>query len=390
MGNSVQTERVLRFLDFQVNLNTGEVRKAEVRLKLQDQPFKVLATLVQRPGQVVTREDLRQLIWPEESFGDFDHAINLAVTKLRSALGDSADVPHLIETLPRRGYRFIAPIEGHIPSDAEAQPAAQRDFKGLPTKWTWFVVGATLLVLGSALAFVRLLRKSAEAPPSAVEVIPLVSMPGQQAAAAISPDGKQIAFAEFGQRQGIYITLVNGGKSLQLTQNNDSYPTWSPDGSQIAFARYSGSQESFYIMRALGGSEHRVYTAPVAIWQNCGRLDWSPDGKFLVFPESIDDGTRSRLTMLSLSDLIARPFTLPSNQQFDCEPTFSPDGASVAFVCGSMRAFLGDLFVVKVAGGDPVRLTSANSGGAPAWTPDGREIVFSSRARAVLDRIINS
>jgi hypothetical protein len=97
MGNSVQTERVLRFLNFQVNLNTGEVRKAGVRLKLQDQPFKVLATLVQRPGQVVTREELRQLIWPEESFGDFDHAINLAVNKLRSTLGDSADVPHLIE-----------------------------------------------------------------------------------------------------------------------------------------------------------------------------------------------------------------------------------------------------------------------------------------------------
>src|SRR5215469_738146 len=110
MGNSVQTERVLRFLDFQVNLNTGEVWKAGVRLKLQDQPFKVLATLLQRPGQVVTREELRQLIWQEENFGDFDHAINLAVTKLRSTLGDSADVPHLIETLPRRGYRFIAPV----------------------------------------------------------------------------------------------------------------------------------------------------------------------------------------------------------------------------------------------------------------------------------------
>ena len=378
MGNSVQTERVLRFLDFQVNLNTGEVRKAGVRLKLQDQPFKVLATLVQRPGQVVTREELRQLIWPEESFGDFDHAINLAVTKLRSALGDSADVPHLIETLPRRGYRFIAPIEGHTPSDAEAQPAAQRDFKGRPTKRTWFVVGATLLVLGSTLAFVRLLRKSAEAPSSALESIPLVSMPGQQVEATVSPDGKQIAFVEGGQsrtertgdfvRDGIYVTLVNGGKPLQLPQNEDSDPTWSPDSSQIAFARYSDNQKSLYIMPALGGSEHRVYTLPSETFPECGRLDWSPDGKFLVFPESVDDGTRSRLTMLSLSDLTARPLTLPSNQQFDCEPTFSPDGATVAFVRGPLGGFLGDLFVVKVAGGDPVRLTSANSGGAPAWT----------------------
>ena len=85
-------------------------RRAD-RLKVQDQPFRVLAALLERPGQIVTREELRQLIWPEKSFGDFDHAINLAMAKLRATLGDSADVPHLIETLPRRGYRFIAPLK---------------------------------------------------------------------------------------------------------------------------------------------------------------------------------------------------------------------------------------------------------------------------------------
>ncbi len=108
MGNSIQ-QPIARFEDFEVHLETGEVWKAGRRLKVQDQPFKVLAALLERPGQIVTREELRQLIWPENSFGDFDHAINLAMTKLRATLGDSADVPHLIETLPRRGYRFIAP-----------------------------------------------------------------------------------------------------------------------------------------------------------------------------------------------------------------------------------------------------------------------------------------
>ncbi len=85
--------------------------KAGRPLKVQDQPFRVLAALLERPGQIVTREELRQLIWPENDFGDFDHAINLALAKLRATLGDSADVPHLIETLPRRGYRFIAPLK---------------------------------------------------------------------------------------------------------------------------------------------------------------------------------------------------------------------------------------------------------------------------------------
>jgi DNA-binding winged helix-turn-helix (wHTH) protein len=110
MGNSIQRQ-IARFEDFEVHLETGEVWKAGRSLKVQDQPFKVLAALLERPGQIVTREELRQLIWPEKSFGDFDHAINLVLAKLRATLGDSADVPHLIETLPRRGYRFIAPLK---------------------------------------------------------------------------------------------------------------------------------------------------------------------------------------------------------------------------------------------------------------------------------------
>ena len=99
MGNSIQRP-IARFEDFEVHLETGEVWKAGRPLKVQDQPFKVLAALLEQPGQIVTREELRQLIWPDKNFGDFDHAINLALAKLRATLGDSADVPHLIETLP--------------------------------------------------------------------------------------------------------------------------------------------------------------------------------------------------------------------------------------------------------------------------------------------------
>lgn len=112
MGNPGHTDSVLRFQDFELNLQSGELHKNGIRIKLQDQPLKVLIALLERPGQVVTREELRQLIWSGESFGEFDHAINVAITKIRSSLGDSADVPHLIETLPRRGYRFIGPVQG--------------------------------------------------------------------------------------------------------------------------------------------------------------------------------------------------------------------------------------------------------------------------------------
>jgi DNA-binding winged helix-turn-helix (wHTH) protein/tetratricopeptide (TPR) repeat protein len=105
-----QTSSIVRFSVFQVDLRTGELTKAGLRIRIQEQPFKILAALLEKPNEVVTRDELRQHIWPRESFGDFDHAIDLAVGKLRTALGDSAAAPRFVETLPRRGYRFIAPV----------------------------------------------------------------------------------------------------------------------------------------------------------------------------------------------------------------------------------------------------------------------------------------
>jgi TolB-like protein/Tfp pilus assembly protein PilF len=110
MGDSERPEATVRFGVFEVNPRSGELRKSGTRIRLQDQPFKVLIALLERPGELVTREELRIRIWPRESFGDFDHAVNIAVAKLRAALADSADVPRYIETLYRRGYRFIFPI----------------------------------------------------------------------------------------------------------------------------------------------------------------------------------------------------------------------------------------------------------------------------------------
>jgi TolB-like protein/DNA-binding winged helix-turn-helix (wHTH) protein/Tfp pilus assembly protein PilF len=101
---------VVRFGTYEVALQSGEVRKAGVRIRVQQQPLKLLELLLERPGEVVTREELRSRVWPDESFGDFDQAVNIAIAKLRNALGDSAENPRYIETLPKRGYRFIAEV----------------------------------------------------------------------------------------------------------------------------------------------------------------------------------------------------------------------------------------------------------------------------------------
>src|ERR1700693_4722963 len=103
--------RGTRFGAFEVDLRSGEVHKHGIRLKLQDQPFRVLALLLEHSGDVVTREELRQKLWPADTFVDFDTGLNSAIKKLRDVLGDSAERPRFVETLPRRGYRWLAPVE---------------------------------------------------------------------------------------------------------------------------------------------------------------------------------------------------------------------------------------------------------------------------------------
>ena len=264
-------------------------------------------------------------------------------------------------------------------------------------KWVWLAVGVAGFVLLSMAVLLRVLRGNVNQSSIAIEVIPLVSMPGSQRSPAVSPDGTHVAFSyDDGLNSGIYVALVGGERPLRLTDSatfpstwarwssSDRYPAWSPDGSQIAFSHREGPvKKSIYVVPALGGLERRLYTMAAAPWQGCGKMDWSPDGKFLVLTEGLQDGVRARLALLSLSDLTIRPLTAPANQEFDCDPTLSPDGTTIAFVRGTMGAFLGDLFVLKLSGGDPIRLTSHNSGGEAAWTQDGKEIVFSSPSKGI-------
>lgn len=125
MSAPVQVTRVLHFGTFDVDLRAGELRKRGVRVKLQEQPFQVLVLLLEHPGEVITRDELRQKLWPTDTFVDFDNGLNTAVKKLRDTLGDSADSPRFIETLPKRGYRFIYPVDG-APAVAAVHP---------PTHW---------------------------------------------------------------------------------------------------------------------------------------------------------------------------------------------------------------------------------------------------------------
>src|ERR1700732_2934950 len=128
---------LLRFGVFEVELRAGELRKQGKRIKLQEQPFQVLAVLLQRPGEVVTREELRSQNWPADTFVDFDNSLNTAINKLREALGDFGDNPRFIETLPRRGYRFIASVDGR--GTGLNASAARREARPAPRVLRWLI-----------------------------------------------------------------------------------------------------------------------------------------------------------------------------------------------------------------------------------------------------------
>ena len=394
MPNSGLVSSVVRFDAFEVDLRAGELRKDGRRIKLQEQPFRILSLLLERSGELVTREELRQNLWPADTFVDFDHGLNSAVARLREALRDSAEKPRYIETIAKRGYRFISPLDrfavtlptSHpVASPSDAQSALDKALVGIHAARRAWVGVAVCLALVCAIGTRMAYRLNPDSRLARLEVVPLVGLRGLQATPAFSPDGALVAFrqSDGAKNSGIYAAVVGGDKSLQLTSDpGDFCPTWSPDGRQIAFMRYSDRAVSIYIVPALGGTEHRVYSGPA--FMKAG-LSWSPDGRFLAFSQSdAANPTRSSISLLSLSNSGTKTLTFPPAGSLDHEAAFSPDGSQVAFVRSTVAGVSNDVFVMSAGGGEAKRLTFDNRPimGPPTWTADSREIVFSSNRAA--------
>jgi Tol biopolymer transport system component/DNA-binding winged helix-turn-helix (wHTH) protein len=374
MPDRVLKDHVIRFAAFEVDLRAGELRKNGLKLKLSGQPLQVLSILTEQTGQVVTREELQSRLWPD-TFVDVDHNLNSAINRIREVLGDSAESPRFVETVPRRGYRFLIPVE---------KSASPRGFGEKTTiRAQWIALGSAALLFLSGIAIWGVSRKAKESGLLSGEAAPLTALPGFHAYPAFSPDGNQVAFVIEGEgrQPGIYTAIVGGEKALRLTSDaGDSSPTWSPDGGRVAFTRYSPDNHSLSVtvIPALGGSERKLYTFPYRPPDSTEWVNWSPSGDFLAFAEN------RRVQLLSTADYTTQPLTSPPDRSFDYAPTFSPDGTKVAFVRGTAGAN-DDLFVVPIKGGEPKRLTFDRCAiySPSAWTPDGREIVFASSRRGL-------
>jgi len=370
--------RLIRFSTFEVNLHTGELRQRGQKVKLQEQPLQLLAALLERPGELVTREELRGKLWAADTFVDFDHSLNAAIKRLRDALGESAERPIFVETVARRGYRFI----GHVETPAATPSVRPRSW--LPTRRKAVLGGLAAGTLALSFLYYGHSPKSKVDQP---EVTPAVTNVGEKYTPALSPDGQHLAFVwngGVGPHFNLYVKVVGTEESLRLTNQAslDFDPVWSPDGRYIAFCRILKGATGIYIIPTLGGAERRVRST---LWDDqefdevfwFGRLSWSPDGKSLAYSDRTSPNEAASIFLLSLDSPEVRRLTSPLRSRGDFNPEFSPDGQTLAFA----RDLQGvqSIYTIPASGGAERRLTSDNTQKwGLTWTPDGGEIVFAS------------
>jgi Tol biopolymer transport system component/DNA-binding winged helix-turn-helix (wHTH) protein len=415
----------VRFGPFEADLDTHELWKNGVRIKLGGQPFEILALLLRKPGQLVTREELQKELWAEDTFVDFNHGLNAAVNKLRETLADSAEEPNYIETLPRRGYRFVATVEtaSEANGGSEATVLASARPSTLPpppppsaglgtapgarakiaitetgeSRRKWPPRRPVIAVVGTGLALAMILvgvvlskwpvirdRLGEEAEVTAREaessrVSTLVPDPASDP--AISPDGKLVAFRRNSYAPGgagIFVTSSESKAVMQLTHHpGDCCPAWSPDGKQLAFMRIATDEYGIYVVSARGGAPRKISHEDPR--KKRGELAWTPDGKYIAFSGDSQQGG-SQIFVVSVEDSSVHAITEPQGQDRDWGPAFSPDDAQMAFVRGNGAGFPEEVYVMTLNGGPPRQLTNERAAimGPPTWSEDGESVIFSS------------
>ncbi len=358
-SKAVPASSSIRFGPYELDLRSAELRKNEITIRLQDQPFQILVALLERPGEVVLRKEIRNKLWPDDTVVEFDHGINAAVKRLRDALCESVEKPRYIETLARKGYRFIgnvealasqsevldAPIEPiAVPTAAEAtepvrplleeppetvEHALSPRSGAQPRRINWWTVASGLaFVVLAGIAITLQMHPRAKSTP---EMTRLTFDSGLTTDPAVSPDGKLLAYATDRNGSGrlhIWVQqFISDGQAVQLTNGDadEHQPAFSPDGSRIAF-RSEREGGGVYVIPAIGGE----------------------------------------------STFIARGGR---------DPRFSPDGRWIAYwQATNMKApwvaGAGTVYLVSSAGGPPHALRSnLTQAGVPEWSDDSRRLI---------------
>jgi DNA-binding winged helix-turn-helix (wHTH) protein/Tol biopolymer transport system component len=393
---------LVRFATFEVDLGSGEVRKGGVKLKLSGQPFQVLAILLERPGEVVTREDLQKRLWPD-TFVDVDHNLNTAINKIREALGDSSENPRFVETLPRRGYRFIAPIAVNGTAAAAVTHSPENRSTSVPKS-----VATTRLLLASGLLGTAMVlvagglwiykRSETPGPPPQRMLTRITFDDGLQIGATRSPDGRFIAYSsDRGRKFDIWVQQVSGGDPVQITKRpgHNWQPDWSPDGKYIAYRSEEG-EGGLFVVPALGGEGLQTRIASFGYYPR-----WSPDGSQILF-QTAQNGLWTKFYVVGLEGNAPREVLMEvSVKKLAVSAAWHPDGKRVSVWIWEYSSPIPGFWTGPVAGGvavrseiDPavVKIADSAAGGRInfswrdwdsrfCWAPSGKAMYFERTLR---------
>ena len=384
---------VFRFGNFELLPESGELRKAGVKIRLQGKPLQVLKALINRPGGVVTRDELREKLWSADTFVDFESGLNTAANRLRNALGDSAESPIYIETLPRIGYRFIAPVTrvryaaaGSQTADSGLRPlaiesggriaaiappiaveVAKQPVKELPRQRRWLWITAPVIVILAAATFAAIRYGLRPAPvftdSATFQKVTLQS--GYVSAARFSPDGKRIIYsAAWGDDpERLYVTDGLGPNARDLGYGEAVLQSISPSGSLTFWSR--ATPDSFLTLgeaNVLGGEAH-------TLGRDLRAVDYGPNGA-LCFVTHKASGASIEFPPGHVIYRTAGMITYAR---------VSPDGKAVAFIQHPVPSDdAGDIMVVGADG--KARVLSGGWGSAVglSWNATGAEVWFTA------------
>ncbi len=352
-----------RFGAYQFDPSTHELRRGGIRIKIQEQPVVVLLKLLERPGELVTREELRLAIWPADTFVDFDTGLNTIIMRLREVLRDSAEFPQFIETVPKLGYRFIAPAES---IDVERAGKA----KGRPKFYRPAILGAIIVTVAALALWMTVLRI-----PRAPRVLRFTRLTNDVQAkfGPMATDGSRIYFNEAlpGQRSIIFQVSAKGGEAVPLSVplKQPSVLDLSKDGTELLVASDDGLQPgSLWVLPVAGGSPRRVGTVRAMDGRFGG------DGTSIVYGDGNDvysvgrDGSSPR----KLLTVDSTPFAF----------RFSPDTRVFRFTQFDDQH---DSMAIMEAGADGTGLHKMFLGCCGTWTSDGGFFIFQNRRELRFD-----
>jgi len=347
------------FGNFEADLQTEELWKFGRKLKLGGQPFGILAMLLERPGELVTREALRARLWSADTFVDFDQGLNAAVNKLRDCLSDSADEPKYIETLPRRGYRFIADLKLPVRAAPVVVGEVEND-SAVPGIAAMAETVALGRAAASAAPVLGAMHQPSDGTLRSESRVPMVI--GWVLAATLVFSLGSVAYRKLATDRPHVPTSLGGPALLGGSPRPASDPAFSPDGNRMAYRQ---------IESASGSPQLNILYLPAGARSDAAGSDRSLQA----------DGGSANAPGLFVSSLGGEKVIQLTQSESDCCPVWSPDGERVAF--SRMEGDVQSIYVISSQGGTPSKLYSARRShfhGELDWSPDGQFLLFSADA----------